>query len=70
MKRINQRNEPVYPKEIIYGAKILDLVIKRKISQFQAAKELGLKSTRQIRRLLREYRKGVIQPQFFLPLDI
>jgi hypothetical protein len=58
MKRINQKNEPVYPNEIIHRAKILDLVVKRKITQSQAAKELGLRSTRQIRRLLRKYCRG------------
>jgi hypothetical protein len=58
MKRFNQKNKFVYPEEIIYRAKILDLVTKKKITQSQAAKELGLKSTRQIRRLLKKYYKG------------
>lgn len=58
MKRKNHENEFVYPMEIIHRAKILDLVIKKKITQFQAAKELKLRSDRQIRKLLKKYCKG------------
>ena len=58
MKRRDHKNGFIYSEEIIHKAKILELVIKKKITQSQAAKELGLKSTRQIRRLLRKYLKG------------
>jgi len=58
MKHMNQKNESIYPKEIIHRAKILDLVIKKKITQSQAAKEPGLRSTRQVRRLLRNAERG------------
>jgi len=58
MKRRNHKNGFIYSEEIIHRAKVLDLVIKKKITQSQAAKELGLKSTRQIRRLLKKYRRG------------
>ncbi|MEA1963536.1 MAG: hypothetical protein U9O41_00145 [Candidatus Aerophobetes bacterium] len=43
MKRVNQKGEFVYPEEIIHRANILGLVIKKKITQSQAAKELKLK---------------------------
>ena len=48
MKRTNQKNNFLYPEKIIHRAKILDLVIKKKITQSQATKEIGLKSTRWI----------------------
>ena len=48
MKRRNHKNGFIYSEEIIHRVKILELVIKKKITQSQAAKELELKSTRQI----------------------
>lgn len=44
--------------EIIYRAKILDLILSDKITQIQAARELGLKSDRHIRNLLSKYLAG------------
>ncbi|MEA1965454.1 MAG: helix-turn-helix domain-containing protein [Candidatus Aerophobetes bacterium] len=58
MKRVNQKNEFFYPEKIIHRANILDLVIKKKITQSQTAKELKLRSDRQIRKLLKKYHKG------------
>lgn len=58
MKRNNGKDESIYPEEIIHRAKILGWVIKKKITQSQAAKELKLRSDRQIRKLLKKYRKG------------
>jgi len=58
MKRKNQKDESVYPEKILHRAKVLALVIKKKITQSQAAKELKLRSDRQIRKLLKKYRKG------------
>lgn len=58
MKRISQQGKFVYPEKILHRAKVLALVIKKKITQSQAAKELELESTRQIRRLLKKYCKG------------
>lgn len=45
MKWTNQKNNFLYPEKIIHRAKILDLLIKKKIPQSQAAKGMGLKST-------------------------
>ena len=58
MKRTRGKNEFVYSEKIIHRAKILDLVMKKKITQSQAAKEIALKSTRHVRRLLKKYRRG------------
>jgi len=58
MKRKRQKTEVVYSENILYRAKILDLLRKKKISQVQAAKELGLKSDRQIRNLLKRYQEA------------
>jgi len=55
MERINQRGRFVYPEEVLHRAKVLGLVIKKKITQSQAAKELKLRSDRQIRNLLKKY---------------
>ena len=44
--------------ETIYRAKILDFVITGKVTQIQAARELGLKSDRQVRNLLFKYIQG------------
>ena len=52
MKRKNEKDESVYPEKILHRAKVLTLVIKKKITQSQAAKELKLRSDRQIRKLL------------------
>jgi len=46
MKRKNQKDESVYPEKILHRAKVLALVIKKKITQSQAAKELKLRSDR------------------------
>ncbi len=56
MKRKNQKGKFVYPEKILHRTKVLGLVIKKKITHSQAAKELEF--TRQIRRLLKKYRKG------------
>jgi len=58
MKRKNQKDGSVYAEKILHRAKVLSLVIKKKITQSQAAKELKLRSDRQIRKLLKKYRKG------------
>ncbi len=58
MKRKSQKGKFFYPEKILHRAKILALVIKKKVTQSQAAKELELESTRQIRRLLKKYCKG------------
>jgi len=58
MKRKSQKGKFVYPEKILHRAKVLGLVIKKKVTQSQAAKELELESTRQIRRLLKKYCKG------------
>jgi len=58
MKRKNRKDESVYPEKILHRAKVLGLVIKKKITQSGAAKELKLRSDRQIRKLLRKYRNG------------
>ena len=57
MKRKERKTKALYSEEIIHRAKILDMLIKKKITQTQAAKELGLKSDRQIRNLLKKYQK-------------
>ena len=57
MKRKSQKGKFVCPEKILHRAKVLALVIKKKITQSQAAKELELESTRQIRRLLKKYCK-------------
>lgn len=59
MKGGKTKNESVRLEEIIYRAKILDLVIRKKVTRSQAAKELKLGSDRQIRRLLKKYCKGI-----------
>jgi len=58
MKRISQQGKFVYPEKILHRAKVLALVIKKKVTQSQAAKELKLRSNRQIRNLLRKYISG------------
>jgi len=58
MKRISQQGKFVHPEKILHRAKVLGLVIKKKITQSQAAKELKLRSDRQIRNLLRKYISG------------
>lgn len=58
MKRISEKGKFAYPKKILHRAKVLGLVIKKKITQTQAAKELNLRSDRQIRNLLRKYING------------
>jgi len=57
MKWRKRKNEPVYSDEVIHRAKILDLFIEKKITQMQAAREIGLRSDRQIRNLLRKYQR-------------
>ena len=57
MKRKERKTKALYSEGIIHRAKILDMLIKKKITQTQAAKELGLKSDRQIRNLLKKYQK-------------
>jgi len=46
MKRKNQKDTSVYPEKILHRAKVLGLVIKKKITQAQAVKELKLRSDR------------------------
>lgn len=58
MRRKSHKDESGYPEKILHRAKVLDSVVKKKITQSQAAKELELESTRQIRRLLKKYREG------------
>ena len=58
MKRKRQKTEVVCSEKTLYRAKILGLVRKEKITQVQAAKELGLKSDRQIRNLLKRYQEA------------
>jgi len=58
MKWKKQKSQTVYSDEVIYRAKILDLFIEKKITQMQAAREIGLRSDRQIRNLLRKYQRG------------
>ena len=58
MKRKNGKDGSVYPERILHRDKVLALVIKKKITQSQAAKELELESIRQIRGLLKKYCKG------------
>jgi len=53
MKRKRQKTEVVCSENILYRAKILDLLRKKKITQAQAAGEIELKSTRQVRRLIK-----------------
>ena len=65
MKRTKQENRLIYSEEIIHRGKILDLLIKKKITQSQAAKEMGLKSTRQVRRLVKKYRRGKLFSEIF-----
>ena len=58
MKRTKQKDKPVYSEKVIHRAKILDLLIEEKITQMQAAREIELKSTRQVRRLIKKYCRG------------
>ena len=58
MKRIKKEKEFVYSEKVIHRGKILDLLIKKMLTQSQAAKEMGLKSTRQVRNLLEKYKEG------------
>ena len=47
-----------YDAETIYRTKVLDLILVGQITQIQAARELELKSNRQIRNLLNKYQQG------------
>ena len=62
MKRISQQGKFVYPEKILHRAKVLALVIKKKVTQSQAAKELKLRSNRQIRNLLVTIQAGPFTP--------
>ena len=63
MKRISQKGKFFYPEKILHRAKVLALVIKKKVTQSQATRELELESTKQIRRLLKKYCKGKLFPE-------
>lgn len=58
MKRKSKKTEIVYSEKTLHRAKILTLVLKKKITQVLAAKELGLKSDRQVRNLLKRYQEA------------
>lgn len=58
MERKSKKTEIVYSEKTLHRAKVLTLVLQKKITQVQAATELGLKSDRQIRNLLKKYQEA------------